>query len=127
MKRVLIVDDSKIMSNYIRSLMESHGFEVVGQASSGDRGVALYKDLHPDLVTMDIMMPEMDGIEALKKIRAFDPKANVIMVTAMDSEAIIKEAFEAGAKGFHVKPFDSAKLIQELEMLSDKIKVNSCA
>lgn len=115
MARVLIVDDAAFMRMTIRQMLENRGFQVVGEAVNGLEGVAKYKELKPDIVTMDITMPEMSGLEALKEIRKFDPNAKVIMVTAMGQEALVREAVLAGAKSFIVKPFKEDHVVNTLK------------
>lgn len=105
MKSVLIVDDAAFMRLSIKKVLEKNGFQVVGEAENGAIGVAKYQELKPDLVTMDITMPEMTGLEALKAIMKSDPKAIVIMVSALGQESMVREAVLSGAKGFIVKPF----------------------
>ncbi len=105
MKNVLIVDDAAFMRMALRKMLEKLGFTVVAEAENGAEGVRRYKEFHPELVTMDITMPEMDGIKALKEIISFDANAKVIMVSALGQESYIKEAIIAGAKYFIVKPF----------------------
>lgn len=114
MKKVLIVDDASFMRISIRSMLEKYGFEIVGEAANGAMGVEMYKTLQPDIVTMDITMPEMTGIEALKEIKAFDPQAKVIMVSAMGQERMVKDAIISGAKTFIVKPFKEDRLFQTI-------------
>jgi len=111
-KKVLIVDDAAFMRMMIKNILTKNGFEVVGEASNGVEAVELYKKLKPDLVTMDITMPEMDGIEALKKIKEIDPNAKVIMVSAMGQQQLVIEAIQAGAKDFIVKPFQPDRLLE---------------
>ncbi len=111
-KKVLIVDDAAFMRMMIKNILSKNGFEVVGEASNGAEAVELYKKLKPDLVTMDITMPEMDGIEALKKIKEIDPNAKVIMVSAMGQQQLVIEAIQAGAKDFIVKPFQPDRLLE---------------
>jgi two-component system chemotaxis response regulator CheY len=111
-KKVLIVDDAAFMRMMIKNILTKNGFEVVGEASNGAEAVELYKKLKPDLVTMDITMPEMDGIEALKKIKEIDPNAKVIMVSAMGQQQLVIEAIQAGAKDFIVKPFQPDRLLE---------------
>lgn len=105
MKKLLIVDDAAFMRLSIRTMLRNYDIEIIGEAANGAIGVEMYKELHPDLVTMDITMPEMTGIEALKEIKTFDPQAKVIMVSSMGQERMVKEAILSGAKTFIVKPF----------------------
>lgn len=114
MKRLLIVDDATFMRQSIRNMLLNYDIEIVGEAANGVIGVEMYKELRPDVVTMDITMPEMTGIEALKKIKAFDPQAKVIMVSSMGQERIVKEAIISGAKTFVVKPFKAEYLYQTI-------------
>jgi len=118
MKTVLIVDDALFMRMTIRKMLEKSNYEVIGEAANGAISVELYKQLLPDIVTMDITMPEMSGIDALKIIKAFDPKANVIMVTALGQEGMVKEAIISGAKNYLVKPFTEEGLLQVLDRLN---------
>ena len=115
MKKVLIVDDAAFMRAAIKTILERNGFEVVGEAENGAIGVRKYQELRPDIVTMDITMPEMTGLEALKHIRSFDPDAKVVMITAMGQEHLVKEAILSGAKSFIVKPFKEDHVIQTLK------------
>jgi two-component system chemotaxis response regulator CheY len=105
MKKVLVVDDAAFMRMALRKMLVNLGYEVISEAENGVEGVRRYKECHPDLVTMDITMPELDGIGALKEIIRFDPNAIVIMVSALGQESYIKEAILSGAKYFIVKPF----------------------
>ncbi|MCB8817551.1 response regulator [Desulfosporosinus shakirovi] len=114
MKKLLIVDDAAFMRLSIRNMMNNYDIEIVGEAANGLMGVEMYKELHPDVVTMDITMPEMSGIEALKAIKAHDPQAKVIMVSAMGQEGMVKEAIINGAKTFVVKPFKEEFLYQTI-------------
>lgn len=114
MKRVLIVDDAAFMRLTLKTMIERHGFQVVGEAENGALGVAKFQECRPDLVTMDITMPEMDGITALKKITALAPTAKVVMVSAMGQQAVVKEAIVNGAKYFLVKPFKEEQVIETL-------------
>ena len=110
--RVLIVDDALFMRTMLRNIFVESGFEVVGEAGNGSEGVEKYRALGPDLTTMDIVMPEMSGIEALKQIVALDPRARVVMCSALGQESLIIEALEAGARDFIVKPFKPAKVVE---------------
>ena len=104
-KRVLIVDDAIFMRNMIRDIFSGGGFEVVGEASNGLEAVEKYKELRPDLTTMDIVMPFKSGIEATREIVKHDPGALVVMCSALGQESLVMEAIEAGASDFVVKPF----------------------
>ena len=112
MKRVLIVDDASFMRMSIKNMLANYDFEIVGEAENGVMAIEKYKELQPDIVTMDITMPEMDGLEAL-----IDPGASVVMVSALGQEARMKEAIIYGAKGFIVKPFKEEMLISALSKL----------
>ncbi|MGQ9531322.1 MAG: response regulator [Desulfotomaculales bacterium] len=114
-KRILIVDDAAFMRMMIRNILTKSGYEVVGEAENGAAAVALYQELRPDVVTMDITMPEMDGIEGVRQIRKIDPNANIIMVSAMGQQAMVMEAIQAGAKDFIVKPFQQERILQAIE------------
>ena len=111
-KRVLIVDDAAFMRMMIKDILSKNGYEVVGEAENGQVAIEKYKDLKPDLVTMDITMPEMDGIAAVKEIRAFDSSARVIMCSAMGQQAMVIDAIQAGAKDFIVKPFQPERVLE---------------
>ncbi|KUO69895.1 MAG: histidine kinase [Clostridia bacterium BRH_c25] len=114
MKKVLIVDDAAFMRASIRMMLEKNGFEVVGEAENGLVGIQKYKELSPDIVTMDITMPDMDGIESLKAIKEYDAKAKIIMVSAMGQEPMVMDAVVSGAKSFIVKPFKEELVVQTL-------------
>lgn len=117
MKRVLIVDDAAFMRMSIKIMLEKNGYTVVGEAENGAVAVRKYKELKPDIVTMDITMPEMTGLEALKEIRSFDPKAKVVMVSAMGQELMVKDAIVYGAATFIVKPFNEEYIVQALKKI----------
>lgn len=117
MKRVLIVDDANFMRKTINMMLKKHNFEIVGEAENGAEGVKKYKELKPDIVTMDITMPVMSGIEALKLIREYDPQANVIMVSAMGQELFVREAIRDGAKFFVVKPFKEEQFVKAINKI----------
>jgi len=104
-KRVLIVDDAPFMRDMIKDIFSSDEYEIVGEAIHGVEAVDKYKELKPDLVTMDIVMPFKSGIEATKEILAHDPNATIIMCSALGQESLVMEAIDAGAKDFIVKPF----------------------
>jgi two-component system, chemotaxis family, chemotaxis protein CheY len=109
---VLIVDDALFMRMMIKDILSKDGFEIVGEAENGVEAVKKYAELHPDLVTMDIVMPEMDGIEAVRNIIKIDPGARVLMCSAMGQQPLVVEALEAGAKDFIIKPFQPAKVVE---------------
>jgi two-component system chemotaxis response regulator CheY len=110
--RVLIVDDALFMRTMLRNIFVESGFDVVGEAGNGNEALERYRALAPDLTTMDIVMPEKNGIEALKQIMAFDPGARIVMCSALGQESLIIEALEAGARDFIVKPFKPAKVVE---------------
>lgn len=110
MPTVLIVDDSLFMRVAIGNMLKEWGFEIVGEACNGKDAVNLYEQLRPDLVTMDVTMPIMTGIEAVKHIMTIDPHANIIMITAIGQQKKIKAAIESGAKDFITKPFNPEQL-----------------
>ena len=112
MNTVLIVDDSDNMRLTIRELVKQNGYSVVGEAGDGKTGIELYKELKPDIVTMDVVMRDMNGIETLKQIMAFDADAKVVMVSAMGQELFVRDAIKAGAKGFIVKPFGAQQIME---------------
>ena len=104
-KKILIVDDAAFTRMMLKDILTKNGYEVVGEAENGAKAVEKYKEVTPDLVTMDITMPEMDGISALKNIRSIDSNAKVVMCSAMGQQAMVIEAIQAGARDFIVKPF----------------------
>lgn len=113
-KRILIVDDAVFMRMKLKDILEKNGYEVVAEAQNGLEAIEKYKSERPDLVTMDITMPEMDGVTALKSIKAIDPKAKVIMCSAMGQQSMVMDAIQAGAIDFIVKPFDNDRVIESL-------------
>ncbi|MGG1633573.1 two-component system response regulator [Paenibacillus sp. FSL A5-0031] len=113
--RILIVDDAAFMRMMIRDILSKNGYEVVGEAQDGAQAVEKYKELKPDLTTMDITMPEMDGISALKEIKKIDSNAKVIMCSAMGQQAMVIDAIQAGAKDFIVKPFQADRVIEAIK------------
>lgn len=117
MKKVLIVDDATFMRISLKAILEENGFEVVGEAENGIKGISNYKKLKPDIVTLDITMPGMDGMEALKEILKFDPMAKAVMITALGQEAYVKKSISLGAKGFLIKPYREEYLIKTLSKL----------
>jgi two-component system chemotaxis response regulator CheY len=109
-RRLLIVDDALIMRRRIREIAEAAGWEVAGEAADGVQAIALFRAERPDLMTLDIVMPEMDGVEALKRVKALDPDARVIMISAVDQREKLTECIDHGAIDFIVKPFDGERL-----------------
>lgn len=118
-KNILVVDDAAFMRMKLKDILEKNGYNVVGEAENGLEAVSLYQDLSPDLVTMDITMPEMDGIDALKKIREIDSSAKVIMCSAMGQQGMVMDAIKAGAIDFIVKPFDTTRVVESLGKVSN--------
>lgn len=117
-KKILIVDDAVFMRMKLKDILEKNGYEVVDEAQNGLEAIEKYKASQPDLVTMDITMPEMDGIEALKAIKEFDPAAKILMCSAMGQQSMVMDAIRAGALDFIVKPFDSDRVIKALDKVS---------
>jgi len=117
MKTVLIVDDSSIMRRILKNIVTKNGYEVIGEASNGKAGVKKYMELHPDIVTMDFVMDEMNGLEALSRIIGENPDANVIMVSSMGQDVIVRDAIVLGAKHYLLKPFDEKQVIEAFNKL----------
>lgn len=114
----MIVDDAAFMRMKLKDILEKNGYNVVAEAQNGLEAVEKYKAEKPNLVTMDITMPEMDGVDALKEIRAFDPAARVVMCSAMGQQGMVMDAIRSGAVDFIVKPFDSDRVIKALDKAS---------
>ncbi|TCP30319.1 two-component system chemotaxis response regulator CheY [Scopulibacillus darangshiensis] len=114
-QRILVVDDAAFMRMMIKDILTKNGFDIVGEAGDGLEAISKYEELRPDLVTLDITMPEMDGINSLKKIRGIDPQAKVIMCSAMGQQAMVIDAIQAGAKDFIVKPFQADRVIEAIK------------
>ncbi len=114
-KNILICDDAAFMRMMIKDILTKNGYTVAGEAENGAKGVEKYNELKPDLVLMDITMPEMDGIAALKAIKASDPGATVIMCSAMGQQAMVIESITAGAKDFIVKPFQADRVLEAVK------------
>ncbi len=112
MARILIVDDAAFMRMMLKDILGKNGHEILGEAANGAEAVKKYRELKPDLVTLDIIMPEVGGIEALKQIMSEHPNANVVMCSALGQEAMVKEALAAGARDFIVKPFQKDKVLE---------------
>ena len=114
-KNILICDDAAFMRMMIKDILTKNGYNIVGEAENGAKAVEKYNELKPDLVLMDITMPEMDGIEALKKIKASDPNASIIMCSAMGQQAMVIESIQSGAKDFIVKPFQADRVLEAVQ------------
>ena len=112
---VLICDDAVFMRTMISDILEESGYEIVGQAESGVEAIERYKSLRPDLVTMDIVMPDMGGIDAVREICKSDPDAKILMCSAMGQQALVVEAVQAGAKDFVVKPFQPSRVLEAVQ------------
>ena len=114
-KNILICDDAAFMRMMIKDILSKNGYNVVGEAENGAVAVEKYKELKPDLVLMDITMPEMDGIQALKAIKSNDPSACIIMCSAMGQQAMVIESIQSGAKDFIVKPFQADRVLEAVK------------
>lgn len=114
MARILIVDDAKFMRMTLTNILIKANHDVVGEAENGSEAVKLYEELKPDLVTMDVTMPEMSGLEAVRQIKQGDPEAKIIMCSAMGQQKMVVEAIETGAKDFVVKPFDEGRVLDAI-------------
>ncbi len=113
-KRILVVDDAVFMRMMLKDILEKNGFEIAGEAANGLEAIEVYKETKPDLVTMDVTMPEMDGLDALKEIKKFDPTAKIIMCSAMGQQGMVMDAIKAGARDFIVKPFNGDRVVEAL-------------
>jgi two-component system chemotaxis response regulator CheY len=121
MAKILVVDDASFMRGSLKYIIESAGHQVVGMAQDGNEAIAMYKKLKPDIVTLDILMKGMDGMTALKRLRELDPKAKVIMVTAVGMDDKKEEASKLGALGYIRKPFKQAEIVAEIaKVMSQK-------
>uniref|UniRef100_UPI0040571006 response regulator n=1 Tax=Acetatifactor sp. TaxID=1872090 RepID=UPI0040571006 len=114
-KNILVVDDAAFMRMMLKDVLTKNGYNVVGEAENGAVAIQKYRELKPDLVTMDITMPEIDGLQALKAIRQETPDAVVIMCSAMGQQAMVIEAIQAGAKDFIVKPFQPDRVLEAVK------------
>jgi two-component system, chemotaxis family, chemotaxis protein CheY len=116
MAKILIVDDAEFLRVRLTKMLNTDGFEVF-QAENGVKAVEIYKEIQPDVVLMDVTMPEMDGLTALKTIVEFDPKARVVMLTALGQESVVLEAVKSGARDFIVKPFEHDRVMKAIGKL----------
>ena len=114
---VLICDDAPYMRALLRDIMERGGLEVVGEAANGLEAVVRYKAVRPDLVTMDIVMPEMGGLDAVRNIIAHDARARILMCSAMEESGLVSEALQAGASGFIIKPFKASGVLEAVKQV----------
>jgi two-component system, chemotaxis family, chemotaxis protein CheY len=115
MAKILVVDDAAFMRMMIKDILTKGGYQIIGEAANGIEAVEQYRKLKPDLVTMDITMPEMEGIEALRLIKQMDPKARVIMCSAMGQQLMVVQSIQAGAKDFIVKPFQPDRVLESIK------------
>lgn len=120
MARILVADDASFMRQMIREIVEEEGFEVCGEASDGIEVIEAFRRLHPDIVTMDIVMPRKSGIDAVRRIIELDPGACVVMCSALGQETLVSEAIQAGAKDFIVKPFKPECVIDTINKALEK-------
>ena len=111
-KKVLIVDDSNFLRNSLKKILEASGYEVVGMAENGLEAVTKYKEFKPDLITLDIIMPQTNGLQALQMLRAIDPNVCAVMVSSMSTKESVTDCIKAGAKNYILKPFDEAKVVE---------------
>ena len=114
-KRILVVDDAEFMRMMIKDILSKNGYEIAGEAENGLKAIEKYKELMPDLVLMDITMPEMNGIDAVKNIKAIDSGAKIVMCSAMGQQAMVIESIQAGAKDFIVKPFQADRILEKVQ------------
>lgn len=117
---VLIVDDAEFMRVMLREILADAGLQVVGEAANGEEAVRLYNELRPDLITLDITMPVLDGVEALKRILALDPRATAVMVSALGQKQKVLEAIQSGARDFLIKPFDPDRVRATIDRLVEQ-------
>ena len=113
--QILIVDDAIFMIRMIVDILKKEGYEVCGEAENGIEAISKYKELNPDLVTMDIIMPDMSGIEAVQEIVKLDSKAKILMVSAMGQQSLVVEAIQKGAKDYVIKPFQPSRVLEAVE------------
>jgi two-component system chemotaxis response regulator CheY len=117
MKKVLIADDAQFMRLSLRKILEKNGFEVIAEAADGIEAISKFRTANPDIITMDLTMPEMNGIEAIKQIKKLKKDANIIVISAMGSMSCVYDAVAAGACGFIVKPFKEEDVVKSLSRL----------
>ncbi|HAZ37580.1 MAG TPA: two-component system response regulator [Clostridiaceae bacterium] len=115
MAKVLIVDDAAFMRMMLKDILVKNGYEIAGEATNGIKAIEIYKVEKPDLVTMDITMPDMDGIQAVKEIKAIDPNARIIMCSAMGQQSMVMDSIKSGARDFIVKPFQPERVLEAVK------------
>lgn len=120
--RVLVVDDAIFMRKMVSDILEGNEMEIVGEADTGALAVEKYKELRPDLVTMDIIMPEMNGIDAVKQIMSLDAQAKIVMCSALGQQALVQDALAAGAKDFLIKPFNPSRVIEVVSKVLNQVQ-----
>jgi two-component system chemotaxis response regulator CheY len=123
--RILLVDDAKFMRMMLREILRDAGYEVVAEANNAKEAIKTYQEVKPDLVTMDIIMPGMSGLEAARAIIKLDPRAKIIMVSAMGQQELVKESLDAGASDFVVKPFVLDEVLEKVRKVLDHSYVDS--
>lgn len=124
LKRVLIVDDVSFVRKTLRQILEPQGYEIAGEATNGEEALRLYRQLKPDLVTMDIVMPVLGGIEATRQIMKQDKDAKIVIISAMGQESLVMEAINAGARDFILKPFKAVDILRAFQhILSSEVKI----
>ena len=120
MAKILVVDDAAFMRMMLKNILGKDGHEIVGEGSDGEEAVKKYFELKPDIVTMDIVMPKVDGINATREILKRDPNAKIVMISALGQEAMVKEALQLGAKDFIVKPFNKDKVLEVINKVASR-------
>ncbi|MEF2968980.1 response regulator [Paenibacillus sp. M1] len=118
--KILVVDDAAFMRLMLKNMLTKNGYEIVGEAENGQEAIEKYRALTPDLVTMDITMPVMEGVEAVRQIKSFDPDAKIIMCSAMGQQTMVVESLQAGARDFIVKPFQEERVLEAIRKVSGK-------
>lgn len=118
--KILIVDDASFMRMMLRNILTSHGYTIVGEAENGKVAIEEYQKLGPDIVLIDLIMPEMGGIEAVKKIIELDTKAKIIICSAMGQQALVVEAMQAGARDFIIKPFQPTGVVEAIQKVEQE-------
>lgn len=119
MARVMIVDDAELMRMVIKDILLMHGHEVVAEVNDGEEAIQTYLEVKPDLVLMDLIMPNMDGKEALQKLLVIDPEAKVVMCSSLGQQAMITESMKIGAMGFIVKPFEVNGMLDVIKKIAE--------